>query len=256
VDLVISDVNMPRMDGITLVSELRALPSYRLTPLLLLTTESSREKKMEGKRAGATGWIVKPFNPRNSWRRSRACCKTHEAGFDSISSAARADCQSARSGLAEFQFAGGPPAKSVAAFSKLGAELSVHSDPAIAEQGASLVAEAQRAMFAMQYHDQFAQRVQHVRDALGDLHDALAAPVAPPATALLAVIRSRYTMKTSAGCSTSCSVTCRVHRRPMPTAITSPCAAAWSCSEAHMSDPAARHRREYVSGGFSPPTRK
>ena len=63
VDLVISDVNMPRMDGITLVHELRALSSYRLTPLLLLTTESSQEKKMEGKRAGATGWIVKPFNP-------------------------------------------------------------------------------------------------------------------------------------------------------------------------------------------------
>ena len=63
VDLVISDVNMPRMDGITLVSELRALPTYRLTPLLLLTTESSQEKKLEGKRAGATGWIVKPFNP-------------------------------------------------------------------------------------------------------------------------------------------------------------------------------------------------
>ena len=63
VDLVISDVNMPRMDGIKLVSELRALPSYRLIPLLLLTTESSQEKKLEGKRAGATGWIVKPFNP-------------------------------------------------------------------------------------------------------------------------------------------------------------------------------------------------
>jgi two-component system chemotaxis response regulator CheY len=63
VDLVITDVNMPRMDGITLVSEVRTLPSYRLTPLLLLTTESSQEKKMEGKRAGATGWIVKPFNP-------------------------------------------------------------------------------------------------------------------------------------------------------------------------------------------------
>ena len=63
VDLVISDVNMPRMDGITLVGELRSLPAYRLTPLLLLTTESSQEKKMEGKRAGATGWIVKPFNP-------------------------------------------------------------------------------------------------------------------------------------------------------------------------------------------------
>jgi two-component system chemotaxis response regulator CheY len=63
VDVVISDVHMPRMDGITLVSELRALPGYRLTPMLLLTTESSQEKKMQGKRAGATGWIVKPFNP-------------------------------------------------------------------------------------------------------------------------------------------------------------------------------------------------
>jgi two-component system chemotaxis response regulator CheY len=63
VDLVISDVNMPRMDGIRLVSELRSLPAYRLTPMLLLTTESSQEKKLEGKRAGATGWIVKPFNP-------------------------------------------------------------------------------------------------------------------------------------------------------------------------------------------------
>jgi two-component system chemotaxis response regulator CheY len=63
VDLVLADVNMPRMDGITLVSELRGLPHYRLTPLLLLTTESSQERKLEGKRAGATGWIVKPFNP-------------------------------------------------------------------------------------------------------------------------------------------------------------------------------------------------
>jgi two-component system chemotaxis response regulator CheY len=63
VDLVITDVNMPRMDGITLVSELRALPNYRLTPVLLLTTESSMDKKMEGKKAGATGWIVKPFSP-------------------------------------------------------------------------------------------------------------------------------------------------------------------------------------------------
>ena len=63
VDLVISDVNMPRTDGIRLVHELRSLPGYRLTPLLLLTTESSQERKLEGKRAGATGWIVKPFNP-------------------------------------------------------------------------------------------------------------------------------------------------------------------------------------------------
>jgi two-component system chemotaxis response regulator CheY len=63
VDLVLTDVNMPRMDGITLVRELRTLPSYRYTPMLVLTTESTQEKKMQGKQAGATGWIVKPFNP-------------------------------------------------------------------------------------------------------------------------------------------------------------------------------------------------
>jgi len=63
VDLVLTDVNMPRMDGITLVRELRTLPTYRYTPMLVLTTESTQEKKMQGKQAGATGWIVKPFNP-------------------------------------------------------------------------------------------------------------------------------------------------------------------------------------------------
>jgi len=63
VDLVLTDVNMPRMDGITLVKELRALPSYRYTPMLMLTTESGHDKKTQGKQAGATGWIVKPFSP-------------------------------------------------------------------------------------------------------------------------------------------------------------------------------------------------
>lgn len=63
VDVVITDVNMPNMDGITLVAQLRTLPDYRLVPLLLLTTESSTERKMQGKQAGATGWMVKPFNP-------------------------------------------------------------------------------------------------------------------------------------------------------------------------------------------------
>jgi two-component system chemotaxis response regulator CheY len=63
VDLVLADVNMPRMDGITLVAHLRKLPSYHLTPLLLLTTESSPESKQQGKRAGATGWMIKPFHP-------------------------------------------------------------------------------------------------------------------------------------------------------------------------------------------------
>ena len=61
--LVLTDVNMPRMDGISLIRALRALPSYRFTPILMLTTESAADKKAEGKAAGATGWIVKPFNP-------------------------------------------------------------------------------------------------------------------------------------------------------------------------------------------------
>jgi two-component system chemotaxis response regulator CheY len=61
--LVLADVNMPRMDGITLVKNLRTLVDYKFTPLLMLTTESTPEKKMEGKAAGATGWLVKPFNP-------------------------------------------------------------------------------------------------------------------------------------------------------------------------------------------------
>jgi two-component system chemotaxis response regulator CheY len=63
VDLVITDINMPNMDGITLVKELRRLAHYRGVPLLVLTTEASVQKKQEGKAAGATGWIVKPFNP-------------------------------------------------------------------------------------------------------------------------------------------------------------------------------------------------
>lgn len=62
-NLVLADVNMPNMDGISLVRELRQLPNYRFTPLLILTTESGQDKKMEGKAAGATGWLVKPFDP-------------------------------------------------------------------------------------------------------------------------------------------------------------------------------------------------
>ena len=86
-------------------------------------------------------------------------------------------------------------AASVDAISKLGAQLRAHENPVVAEQGARLLAEALSAMFAMQFHDQLAQRLEHVRDALGDMHDALAAPVPPPAHALLHAIRSRYTME-------------------------------------------------------------
>jgi two-component system, chemotaxis family, chemotaxis protein CheY len=62
-DLVITDLNMPVLDGISLIASLRALPGYRFTPILMLTTESQEEKKIAGRRAGATGWIVKPFDP-------------------------------------------------------------------------------------------------------------------------------------------------------------------------------------------------
>jgi two-component system chemotaxis response regulator CheY len=62
-DAVVTDLNMPVMDGITLVKNLRSLPTYKYTPILLLTTESSADKKTAGKQAGATGWLVKPFNP-------------------------------------------------------------------------------------------------------------------------------------------------------------------------------------------------
>ncbi|MAI62179.1 MAG: response regulator [Micavibrio sp. TMED27] len=62
-DIVITDLNMPNMDGITLIKELRSKADYRATPILMLTTEADDTKKAAGREAGATGWIVKPFNP-------------------------------------------------------------------------------------------------------------------------------------------------------------------------------------------------
>ncbi len=61
--LIITDLNMPRMDGITLVQKLRAHPKYKFTPILMLTTEAGDAFKTKGKAAGATGWLVKPFDP-------------------------------------------------------------------------------------------------------------------------------------------------------------------------------------------------
>ncbi len=63
IDLVITDLNMPILDGLGVIRELRALPKFRFTPILVLTTEVSAEKKSEAKNAGATGWLVKPFDP-------------------------------------------------------------------------------------------------------------------------------------------------------------------------------------------------
>lgn len=62
-DLVITDINMPRMDGFGLIEQIRALPQYRDMPILVLTTESTDAKKARARAAGATGWIVKPFDP-------------------------------------------------------------------------------------------------------------------------------------------------------------------------------------------------
>jgi two-component system chemotaxis response regulator CheY len=63
IDLFLTDLNMPNMNGLELTRTLRAMPAYKFVPIVLLTTESDGEKKAEGKAAGATGWIVKPFEP-------------------------------------------------------------------------------------------------------------------------------------------------------------------------------------------------
>ena len=60
---IITDLNMPVMDGISFIEQVRTKQEHRFTPILMLTTESQQEKKMKGKQAGATGWIVKPFDP-------------------------------------------------------------------------------------------------------------------------------------------------------------------------------------------------
>lgn len=63
VDMIVTDLNMPNMDGIELIKNVRANPKYKFIPIVMLTTESQAGKKQEGKSAGATGWIVKPFKP-------------------------------------------------------------------------------------------------------------------------------------------------------------------------------------------------
>ncbi|MFH0733501.1 MAG: response regulator [bacterium] len=61
IHLIVTDLNMPNMDGIELIKKVRQMAAFRFVPIVMLTTESQNEKKMEGKQAGATGWIVKPF---------------------------------------------------------------------------------------------------------------------------------------------------------------------------------------------------
>jgi two-component system chemotaxis response regulator CheY len=62
-NLILTDQNMPRMDGLTMIGQLRAMAQYKTVPILMLTTESSDAMKQQGKAAGATGWLVKPFDP-------------------------------------------------------------------------------------------------------------------------------------------------------------------------------------------------
>ena len=64
VNLILTDVNMPRMDGLALVKSLRGLPRYKTAPILMLTTESSDVMKAQGRASGASGWLVKPFDPK------------------------------------------------------------------------------------------------------------------------------------------------------------------------------------------------
>jgi two-component system chemotaxis response regulator CheY len=74
VDVIITDVNMPVMDGITFTKNLRQAPHLKGLPVLILTTETSREKRDEGRAAGATGWIVKPFDPEKLIQTIRKVC--------------------------------------------------------------------------------------------------------------------------------------------------------------------------------------
>ncbi|MBI1207976.1 MAG: response regulator [Azospirillum sp.] len=63
VDMVITDLNMPKLSGVDMIRQIRTIPALKFVPIVMLTTESEERKKMEGRAAGATGWIVKPFNP-------------------------------------------------------------------------------------------------------------------------------------------------------------------------------------------------
>jgi len=63
IHLIVSDVNMPGMDGLTMVAEIKKMPSYKFTPIIMLTTEAGADKKAQGKSVGAKAWMVKPFKP-------------------------------------------------------------------------------------------------------------------------------------------------------------------------------------------------
>ena len=74
VDMMVTDLNMPNMDGITLITRLRALPQYKFTPIIMLTTESQGERIREGRQLGVQAWIVKPFRPEQLVEAVRRFC--------------------------------------------------------------------------------------------------------------------------------------------------------------------------------------
>lgn len=76
VDVIVTDLNMPNMNGIEMIRALRADPKYASTPILMLTTEGDASKKVEGKEAGATGWVVKPFQPEKLVEIVKMVCPT------------------------------------------------------------------------------------------------------------------------------------------------------------------------------------
>ena len=76
VDMLVTDLNMPGLDGIELIKEIRQKPGARFIPIIMLTTESQPEKKAEGKKAGASGWITKPFRPEQLLAVVRMVCPT------------------------------------------------------------------------------------------------------------------------------------------------------------------------------------
>ncbi len=75
-ELILTDLNMPDMDGITLIKQLRTMPAYKFVPIIMLTTESQATRKAAGKAAGATGWIVKPFTPQQLVALTQRLCPT------------------------------------------------------------------------------------------------------------------------------------------------------------------------------------
>jgi len=77
IDMLVTDLNMPEVDGIALIKETRAKPGSRFMPIIMLTTESQPEKKQEGKKAGASGWISKPFKPEQLLAIVRMVCPAH-----------------------------------------------------------------------------------------------------------------------------------------------------------------------------------